>query len=88
METNLEFLKRRQDFAGDTGIFDARTRGVTIFFLRPQRDFGKPAVSKECPARHAPIRLHLSLVSSQKMMPGGSSSGSGAVNVISALKKP
>jgi hypothetical protein len=82
------FSKRRQGFAAGTGISDVRTRSVTISFSRRRRDYGKPAGSKGCSARHAVIRLCLSRAFRRKMMPERLSSGTVAVSVRSALKEP
>jgi hypothetical protein len=78
---------RERGFAADSGIFDARTRGVTIFSLRPQRGFGTRAVLKKCFVRHAVIRLRLSRASNRKMMPGRLSFDTGVANVNSVLKE-
>ena len=87
-EMKLRILKRKRDFAEDSGISDVRTRGVTIFSLRPQRDFGTLAVLKRYFVRHAVIWLRLSRASSRKMMPGLLSFDTGALNVRPALKEP
>ena len=86
-ETKLRFLKRRRAFAGGMGLFDVRTRGVTIFSLRPQRGFGTLAVLKKCFVRHAVIRLRLSRASSRKMMLGRLSFDTGVANANSVLKE-
>ena len=86
MESRI--LKRKRDFAVDSGISDVRTRGVTIFSLRPQRDFGTLAVLKRCFVRHAVIRLRLSRASSRIMMRGRLSFDTGALNVRPVLKEP
>jgi hypothetical protein len=78
---------RKRGFAADSGISDVRTRGVTIFSLRPQRDFGTLVVSKGCFVRHAVIRLHLSRAYSRKMMLGRLSFDMGVANANSVLKE-
>ena len=80
--------EKRERKAGGMDIFDVQTRGVTISFLRPQKDFGMLAVSKGYFVRHVVIRLRLSHAFSQKVMPGRLSFDTGVISVNSVLKEP